>query len=751
MKYPTIRRQSVREVGVPKLSGGINLRDSLTGVRDNQLTDCVNMWYKGGTLRTRPALVTSEARLNILEKAGQRENIGTKFHSDIKVNYEGKECVCATYHSILIDDDGNKTQQIGFEFQASDKIFKLPSIENITSEENLSYFLADFQNTLYCYISNCSIYKLDYDKQSDDYQDDLVWENVSLEESHIPTVMTHCKALNGEITGTQLDSYNALTNSFKVIYSTVNYNALVNGVVSMEYPMPSACSSFKKITFKAEHTKLNGTVTKHTVECNFNQNKNAYFEQTESIPSDNLYMYVKKNKGKVVIGFASSKNISTSASVGESDFVEDNLTITAIIYDTENLNLKKVFGMTKSIWFGGTSGGIYSGSRLFLGANNQKDEKSLLIWSDLNNPLYFPENCYAYVGNKSYAVTAFGRQDNKLIVFKENEIYYTNYVYNGNISADYVVNQTIIDYQANIVSFPLVLINGLIGCDCPDSVQMCRNRLVWASSEGSVFTLYKTNQYDEHTVYDISEMIKPMLKQYKDRLKTASSADFDGHYILFLNDCALVADYNSYGYQYIYSYSKTDDANALLPWYYWDFSFLKSSDVADEYTSADICVLKESLLMRAYFNASDNFKSGFVGFEMKEDSLLSADKIFNNDFLAAYLKICDSPIICSATTKLFEPGNGVYNIDVESLILKVGSNNGADIDVELLSEKGCEKSIIKSRREFKKITDTDFTGPKRVYPTTVAVLKLGIRLKCEGLLIIDGISLRYRLLGGAKQ
>ena len=46
MKYPMINRQPRREVNVPQLSGGLNLRDSLSGIRDNQMTDCVNMWYK---------------------------------------------------------------------------------------------------------------------------------------------------------------------------------------------------------------------------------------------------------------------------------------------------------------------------------------------------------------------------------------------------------------------------------------------------------------------------------------------------------------------------------------------------------------------------------------------------------------------------------------------------------------------------------------------------------------------------------
>ena len=60
MKYPKINRQASREVNVPSLAGGLNLRDSLTGIRDNQMTECVNMWFKDGKLRTRPSFDTTE-------------------------------------------------------------------------------------------------------------------------------------------------------------------------------------------------------------------------------------------------------------------------------------------------------------------------------------------------------------------------------------------------------------------------------------------------------------------------------------------------------------------------------------------------------------------------------------------------------------------------------------------------------------------------------------------------------------------
>ena len=67
MRYPKINKQPRREVQVPQFSGGLNLRDSVSGVRDNQMTDCVNMWYKEGMLKTRPSFTTNENMFSKIE------------------------------------------------------------------------------------------------------------------------------------------------------------------------------------------------------------------------------------------------------------------------------------------------------------------------------------------------------------------------------------------------------------------------------------------------------------------------------------------------------------------------------------------------------------------------------------------------------------------------------------------------------------------------------------------------------------
>ena len=100
MRYPMINKQPRREVNIPQLSGGLNLRDSLTGVRDNQMTDCVNMWYKEGMLRTRPSFVTSEDMCATSTKAYEDVYVADiKSHPEVK-NGEAVLVSC-------IDCDGN--------------------------------------------------------------------------------------------------------------------------------------------------------------------------------------------------------------------------------------------------------------------------------------------------------------------------------------------------------------------------------------------------------------------------------------------------------------------------------------------------------------------------------------------------------------------------------------------------------------------------------------------------------------------
>ena len=421
------------------------------------------------------------------------------------------------------------------------------------------------------------------------------------------------------------------------------------------------------------------------------------------------------------------------------NYAEDNLIITiSPSHPFENPNRSKIFNMSQSIWFGGAANGINGGSRLFLCGNTDDKEKSLVVWSSLNNPLYFPENNYAYVGDKSQGVTAFGQQGENLIIFKEKSTYYSYYNVNDNITADDLINQSVVDYEANSAIFPMIQLNANIGCDCPNTVQLCRNRLVWSNSDGNVYTLYSNNQYSERTIYKISDMINSMLKKEND-LKNAISCDFEGHYLLCVGNKIYVMDYNSYGYQYAASFSKNEDSNVQIPWYIWEIS--------DVGYVGNLFAMNNKLMRMNSYDTSDGVMLTF--------STLSADENTANDKILFLnqndeLEIVEKKINSKLQTKLFDFSAAGYLKNVDRVSIAFGNNGGEPINVGFLTDKGSESDVVTLAGNSTDERDAAFMAVKNFYVSSRAVRTFGVKIECEGPLIIDGLSLQYRMLGGVK-
>ena len=76
MKFPKNTPRVANELKIPDLSGGLNLRDGLSEILDNQLIDCKNMWWNDGLLKTRPGMrATKETVMYIGRPAEQTINI----------------------------------------------------------------------------------------------------------------------------------------------------------------------------------------------------------------------------------------------------------------------------------------------------------------------------------------------------------------------------------------------------------------------------------------------------------------------------------------------------------------------------------------------------------------------------------------------------------------------------------------------------------------------------------------------------
>ncbi len=768
MKYPKMNKQPRRIVGVPSLQGGVNFRDALNMCADNQLTDSSNVWFRDGVLKTRNGRVNllnfkhastpNDANISWTEREDKHHlhedvikvvngvtyklvSYLTSFKNYVETSIDGTKYEKENYSRLIlfwVDENGNAVEKgEGY----GQKFYK----DKITN-----YFVTATSKGIYLFLQTSAgneIHK--YNESSEEF------EEISDEEIYAPIVITNGLMGSGvyDYSGITFEGENLLGRRSRFLYSTVNRGVTDDGSHLMIYVLPVANGkTVKKVVVELTGGKVMfdsnevAETVEHTVVIGENSGDvrpdlqgGDWYQELESA-GDRLWMSVVPMENNLLqIGFSRSlenskwtnddtnNNGSTWAKIpAGAEKIENNLEIT-VYYDEDNENAKKFFSMTKAESFGGASEGLSGGTRLFLGGNIEETEKSLVIWSGLNEPLYFPENCYSYVGNSLSAVKGFGKQEDMLVIFKENELYYTKYTQNNSITAESLINQSVVDYAASSVYFPLVQINAAIGCLSADTVKLCRNRLVWLGQDNKVYTLTGASQYSERNVFCVSEMIDHRLRT-ESELKDAYALDFDGHYMLITGGRAYLMDYNSYGYQYVYSYQKAEDANIKIPWYVWE-------DISD----------KHSIL----FNINDRL-CGITYKYALEPSMTShsASKLELFNFTG---DTDDGKAIKSMVqTKFFDFGQPNYRKNIETVGVSLGNNGGEPITVKFITEAGEDCTTIALYDDDTDSRSAGYIKSRILYPSIRSAVRFGVRFECEGDMAIEGLNITYRTLGGAR-
>ena len=201
----------------------------------------------------------------------------------------------------------------------------------------------------------------------------------------------------------------------------------------------------------------------------------------------------------------------------------NNVEIIAYKYDEEwSIWNQRIFESKFAEAYGGNNN-----SRLFLAGN----EESIIIYSDVDDASYFPYRNYIKIGNGAEDVTGFGQQYGILCVFKPREIYALEYYINTE-------NTTVSESQVGVGAFSSKPINNMIGCDCPNTIQLINSQLTWLNSNHGVCTLVSTNVLDERNVRTISMNIDRTnmlgIQGLLDwpNIKETVSADWNGKYFL---------------------------------------------------------------------------------------------------------------------------------------------------------------------------------------------------------------------------
>ncbi len=220
-----------------------------------------------------------------------------------------------------------------------------------------------------------------------------------------------------------------------------------------------------------------------------------------------------------------------------------------------------------------TYGGTYN-SRVFLAGSG----KSRYYWCASYDISYWPALNYAKLGNTEDDISGFGRQYNALIAFKPRETY--------QILA-YTESTTVSDQSVDTEYFRSMLVNPILGCDAPHSIQVINNLLTWFNSKVGICTLVSTNLADERNIRVLSRNIEKtnnlgitgildIPNNDTEKPENVTSADFDKKYFLVFptSGKCFVWDYEIS--PYFYSSANGETPPARLTWFYFDNIYAKS-------------------------------------------------------------------------------------------------------------------------------------------------------------------------------
>lgn len=181
-----------------------------------------------------------------------------------------------------------------------------------------------------------------------------------------------------------------------------------------------------------------------------------------------------------------------------------------------------------------------------------KAQPNAYFWSGLGkgdamDPTYFPMNQYNLAGDNDDPITAFGKQQNMLVIFQPHA---TGRAVFGTATVN-GFDQVTMNYTR---------INAEIGCDLPGSLQLVENNLVWCNRRYGVCRLKDSSAAYENNIVQISRKINGdyRIEGLLEELKAVAddevrSVDTGKRYILVLGD------QDGKAYEWNYELSKYED------------------------------------------------------------------------------------------------------------------------------------------------------------------------------------------------
>ncbi len=714
MKWPKMPAGYRGSLFVDSIAGGMNLAEATSRINDDQLSDCLNLYKRNGVLMTRPAFSGMVGGIVHSDDDGNTYELKK---TEYTTEYEGIE---RTVFSLIIKSETKLSVYLVY----VDSLGRLRNvIRNALFNKNTASLDFTGENvslkgiTVFRHEGEWYIMALTDSGEGGVYRYSVKtgYTQLTDEDFYIPLVLadaTACDTYFSPCEGNIIENYNALTPYYRAVYSSYNLNnpytltdEAGNFYHTMIYALPAKAALGS--TIRVKHTTKNGTVAEHSVVVG----EGNYSDETKEAADGLIIRYMDGH-----ICFYKGVSLKTVSSV---EYLKDNIEIIATYDNSEEK--KRILGCNISCRYGGSAAGIVSGTRLFLSGNT--DCPGEIFYGGLSNPLYYSLSCCQTVGDSAEAVTTFGKQGNKLIIFKSNEVYSASYYQDTTITADDVISGRVQDLSAAMVYFPVMMVNSGIGCDCPKSVALCGNELVWANSNGKVYTLSGTDEYSTENVYELSRMIDQRLSLCDhSELKAAVAVAYDNMYILAVSNRMFVLNYGSTAFYNVSAYSDKEKAQRNLNWFYWEIPNTALAIAAEN----DRLLLAQLSKYGVYFTASSE-----------------VDEQDTNVTVGSVCVGVDIPFMFAS--KVFTAIGSYYLKRLEKLILTIGSNSQNSIEVSSFDEVGETVSTGTVTIEGNGVFQKKKTSLKGVHS-----VGFGIRAKGVGQVMFSGICAEYERIRSVR-
>lgn len=628
MKYPALRRRDSEEDKtrtVVGFSDGIDDKNGEVATDNNALSDCVNMIFEEGVLKTRSGFAANEG--SVIRFTGYNDTVympftitETVYYKDSKPHKIAYSCMGdiaeAQLKMWLVDNNGN-ISPFGeiYIHRVDSETFNLP--------KNVFFVIADK-------ISGCGVFAFvargtESSMMYEIYElslDHTTWER-SDNDIYVPTVL-----ING-----RGERY-----------------AESDGYVGLNYPEPERPEEINLLggrhkcyftsdglssIFRLPYGHL-GEWT--SVSCRLYSSPQEYTEwvidmgldyDTKTIDGASIVFQVDRQLG--IVQFSKDGIYYSVPLMPKCKLNNMLITVTT----TEDIAKDSVIS---------SKGAVTLDNRLYFYGNGIK--QNCIYCSKMSNPLYVPQSSRLYLGDGTTPVTALRVQNGKLIAFKSGETYRVKTDFeNDTVKKTAVLPESTVYLKGDTLTAQTIDSN--IGCISDKTIGLCGSRLVWLGSDKRVYALATTTYGNTTNIYCVSHPINGRLKSAEiDNEKVFAVAN-DGKYMLFFDENIFLMNYRVRGFGYSRTYYAQDDTIKSPAWYFW-----KTPEGAKIHGGKQI---GDSAVMAASFNNGDSFYN----------MVISGD----NDSLMAYEEGQEvkktQPIKSGFTTKIIElsPENRCKRID----------------------------------------------------------------------------------------